>query len=194
VSLQLIAEITQWTLLILVTYVLITGKANLRPVNSKLPKQDTGIPYGVQFPRTNLKTIFGDTVNINGSDVKPTIVFFTASNCPACKSLYPIIEIVRKKYESQANFVSIIVSNEKSLRDYVLINNINIPVTHLDLNYIEEFNTKIFPFAYYLSPSGHVLAKGVVSEEEHFNLLFGQGKASMQAQKIRELNRSVSEY
>ncbi len=183
-SLQLIAELTQWTLLILVTYVMISGKANLRPLNShQLPQQDSGIPRGAAFPRAKLTTITGDIVDISGPKLEPTIVFFTASDCPACKNLYPIIEIVRKKHASEFNFVSIIVSNEQTLSDYVRIHNINIPVTHVTSDDIEEFKTKIFPFAYLLSPSGQVLAKGGIIGEEHFNLLLGQGKATMQVQR-----------
>lgn len=175
-NLEITVNALQLILISIIAYMVINNRNNSRIVKRQLPLQDRGMPRGSIFPRAQLTTVTGDTVEIIRSD-NPTITIFTSSGCPVCKTLYPIIEYNKAKYLNKINFVSLIVSSEQSLLEFIRANNVSTPVAHIHPypGSLEEFNTKTFPFAYFLSSSGVILTKGAVLNEDLFSLLISEG-------------------
>lgn len=63
------------------------------------------------------------------------------------------------------------VGTEETVREQIGRTDVTVPVMALPIEELETVQTKIFPFAYFLSREGRVLAKGVTNAKEHLDAL-----------------------
>ncbi|WP_409345524.1 TlpA family protein disulfide reductase [Paenibacillus sp. MBLB4367] len=176
------SSIFQWLLLIICSFAVINLYIQRRMFRRELGMKDAGFAYGTVFPKLRLQTFLGEDVSLSSKNIKGSVVAFTAVSCDACNTLYPSISSFLK---SRPGFQMTImmVGNAEDVSQKAAHYDISVPVVRLQHEQLEEFGVKGFPFAYYLSPEGKVLSKGIVNSGEHLSILIGsayanKGKAS----------------
>ncbi|MBD3919942.1 hypothetical protein H8B09_14355 [Paenibacillus sp. PR3] len=132
---------------------------------------DNGAPLGHEFPVTYFNTIIGEQAGTRDQDGKKTILLITSPTCSACKALYPLITPFIQRHGDQYRLISLMYGELHEIEIIRNSYNFNYPIVRITDEDLNAIQTKRFPFGYLLSPDGKVVSKGLVTNEEQFNLL-----------------------
>lgn len=167
--------IVLWGVVVVLVLLVLDLSRRFRPVEETLNMQHRGLPRGNVFPRLRLPTITGREVQLPNAQRRNTVVVFTSPGCSACRTLYPALQPFLQKNQQKLQVVMVSIGEEQEVRNLVQEQGFSVPVCRVAHDELPEFGVDIYPFAYLLSPDGHVLAKGVTSSERHLNLLLSAG-------------------
>lgn len=170
-----------WAMVALQSYFIIQLGRKLQVVKKKegadpiLIEEDHGIPKRAVFPQFRFESLNKGLVDLKqiAKQKEGFLIAFTDANCSSCKELYPVLE---RFHRDNPQFQSLIlmVGQHPEVVDIINQYQISIPVTPIDLTISLEFGTHIYPFVYYLSPQGEVIAKSIVQRRETLNALLAQ--------------------
>lgn len=146
-------------------------QARIAPVGALVPQELPKV--GDPGPVFVLSDFAGQQVQIGGvrEDGRATLVVWVAPTCPACKTLLPVLEAVRR---SEASWLSIVLASDgapsehEAMRQLVGYQLPYVLSSELGLAY----RVPKVPYAVLLDPSGIVRAKGIVNTREHVESLF----------------------
>ncbi|MED1287521.1 thioredoxin family protein [Bacillus mycoides] len=160
-----------WLIVIALSITIIGLLKRLKPKAPSLPLQDQGLNIGTIFPKFEFESLNNRLVNINPSNKKGSIIIFTASTCNGCMAIYPALEPFLKK-NPNISITLMMVGELQSIKEKIDQFNINIPVISPTEKEMEEMRVSLSPFAYFLSPTGKILAKGgIPAGMQHIELL-----------------------
>ncbi|ADU31016.1 TlpA family protein disulfide reductase [Evansella cellulosilytica] len=176
IDIFIISHFVLWTLLIVVSIALIilfktvqnlkmAEKRNLVNEEEFLPRRDSGLPVGDLFPKLEIQTLENKTININQKGVLGSIVIFSSTTCSVCDEVYPDLTSFSKMNPELPVFLfSEGEKNEldKKIKDF----EIDVPIHLITNDDLIKTKTNVFPFAYFLSPEGYVLSKGVINNAQ----------------------------
>ncbi|MFS0875318.1 TlpA family protein disulfide reductase [Solibacillus isronensis] len=113
-----------------------------------------------------------DNENKEVTMAQSTILLFTSTHCDICKSVYPILEIVKQKY-SNINIIIMMLATDEEAKNTIIRFNIkrSIPVSLIKDEDLFALGIPGFPFCYLLDPNGNIIEKGIVNKIEHFDIL-----------------------
>jgi len=150
---------------------------------SKKPKRvlglnNSGLPVGASFPRFNAQSVTSDLpFNIVYAERKETLLLFSSSLCPVCSTVYPLFPYAEQKYNLKAQVIMESTDDGvASIVEKIESTGLHAPVYALTPHMKEEVRLEGFPFAYFLSAEGKVLAKGVINSIPDIDLLVSQGR------------------
>ncbi|MBP1993580.1 TlpA family protein disulfide reductase [Paenibacillus eucommiae] len=152
-----------------------------KPRNT-LAYSDYGLEVGTMFPLKSLVSVQGQNIHINPLN-KGTVILFTSINCDVCKQIYPLLSKLNRKYQDISIVTMMLSEDKQMIASLIEQYKIDTPVVQVSsVEDLDAYATRRFPFAYVLSDAGHVVFKGVVNIEEHFDALI---------YKIKELKVAV---
>ncbi|PED88328.1 hypothetical protein COL64_30520 [Bacillus toyonensis] len=160
-----------WLIVIVLSITIIDLLKKLKPKAPSLPLQDQGLNIGTIFPKFEFLSLNKGMLNINPSNMKGSIIIFTASTCNGCMAIYPALEPFLKK-NPNISVTLMMVGEPQSIQEKLEQFNINIPVISPTEKEMEDMRVSLSPFAYFLSPTGKILAKGgIPAGMQHIELL-----------------------
>lgn|GEM_PF-824037 len=168
-----------WVLVCLLTYSNIQLVQKVQALGIKrtpnpnhLPLNDQGISSGDLFPELTL--VDKELGNWNSVSTEGSIVLITSFMCSSCKIVYPLIEPFLKKHPA-INFLLLLDGDQNDLESVRFNYNLTVPMSTITDEMREPLKIRAFPFGYFLSPEGKVVAKGVVGHESGLDVLFRNG-------------------
>lgn len=138
---------------------------------TELMYSEFGAPLDKEFPVMQFNTISGGQALASDLSGKKTILLVTSPSCGACKQLYPLMNPFMQKFGDQYRMISIMVGELKEVELFAKVHELSIPIVQLAHEHLETILTDRLPFGYLLSSEGKVISKGLVTSEEHLNLL-----------------------
>lgn len=138
---------------------------------------------GDEAPQFELASFSGEMVSIGGKAAHSSLMFFTSTTCPVCKSLLPIAKSLAQErdgvnlvfasagddHQQHEKFVS---ANKLPRAQYVVSDELGM-----------AYGVAKLPFAVLIGEDGKVAAMGLVNTREHLESLFEakeKGVASLQ--------------
>jgi len=168
-----------WAIIALQSYFIIQLGRKSQVVNNtedswpSLIEEDHGLPKRALFPQFKFESVNKGLIDLTQLDKQKHgfLIAFTDANCSSCKDLYPVLE---RFNQQNPHFQSLILMIGQPTEVSEIINQfeLTVPVTLIDSAI--SFDTHFFPFVYYLSPVGEVIAKSVVQRRETLNTLIAQ--------------------
>lgn len=171
-----IAEVVMWALILSLAVFAISISKKPKRI---LPASDSGLPVGAPFPAFQAQSVVNEVpFSVVYPQRKETLVLFSSSGCPICNMAYPLLPYSEQKYnlatkivmEGQPNMVN------QSIIDKIGNAGIKAPVYALTEEIKSGVKLEGFPFAYFLSADGRVLAKGIINTPPDIDLLVSQGR------------------
>lgn len=173
-NLEILFEIIQYIMILSLAYILTRLCIISSSKPPKLLGQDTGISLGMLFPYSSVSTINKGVQHVFGDSKDGTIVFITSPSCNICKSLYPIIAEGKR---GKIAFFSFMVGEADQVREVLDRYSIQAPATAIDT---DELSQKLlldgYPYAYFLSPAGIILSKGLINTRKDIEILIDIGR------------------
>lgn len=130
-----------------------------------------------------LKTISGESVIIGGAHQRSQLVFFTAPDCPVCKSLLPVL---RSSARAEADWLDVVLAGDGNERDYRALQAQHglegVPLV-LSEALGRSFGVSKLPYGVLIDETGRVASLGLINSREHLESLFEakeRGVASIQ--------------
>lgn len=156
-----------WLLMLIVsTALLLTQQLVLNP--RVLSQESHGLPLGTSFPAHDLKSLTGQPLTFSGA--QSTVVVLISGGCHACRDLFPALSPFHRN-EPSVSLVLLFMGTPEEARAIVQQEDWSFPVATMGPPTLSKLQTRIFPFAYLLTPDGTVVAKGVVNSASHLQLL-----------------------
>lgn len=160
-----------WLIVLILTYISLAMMTRMYRVF--LPASDRGMEVGTAFPLPSRDAAKPHSYGANPGRMDGTFVFFTSASCSACKQVYPVIEQFKQK-NANCEYMIIMEAEEDE--------GIRIREGHgitTETKYVDDmtpFEVPGVPFAYFLSPEGKVLSKGIFHHSMHLDHLILSGK------------------
>lgn len=167
----IISYIFLWLIVLLLGINAIFVMRKFKPNAAILEMSEHGLPHGSIFPKLNLKSINGDQIDLVQHQKSGTILVVLSLHCSSCANVYPDLTNFSNKYP-HIQVMVLIYGDEKSVKEKIDKLNLNLPVVLLSDDDLEDFRISLYPFSYFLSPNGNVLAKGgIPAGMSHLELL-----------------------
>lgn len=139
---------------------------NMHPVINDLflPLSDYGLEQGELFPVLQFTEVSGKVINLTERNSRGLIIVFLSVNCKICESVYQGLKLFseRHPYYDLTIFMESPTPEEVIQKAKTL--QIKHPIYHLTEADLTITRTRKFPFAYYISPEGIVMSKGVIND------------------------------
>lgn len=170
-----ISYIVLWLLVLSLTmFTIVIAKKPTKVLGAN----QSGLPVGSAFPRFNMQSVVKQIpFSVSHPDQQGTLLLFSSSGCPICSTVYPLFPYAEQKYNVKPQ---VIMEGRDGQVDSIIekINEtgLSAPVYALTPSIKEEVKLEGFPFAYYLSADGKVLAKGVINTTADIDLLVSTGR------------------
>lgn len=159
-----------WAVVILLALIVTDLSRRLQPQKKSLGRQDHGLPFGSSFPQLRLSAVTGENVELIQPRGQGTVVVFASASCRPCHGLLQVLVAFQNKRPG-LRIVTLVLGSEEEIREIAERYGLRMPVALLTHEHLEETRNTIFPFGYFLSTSGTVLAKGVLNGEGDLGLL-----------------------
>ncbi|MGG0284278.1 hypothetical protein ABEY41_03945 [Peribacillus butanolivorans] len=161
-----------WVLVIGLTFSNLLILRRIAPPVPRLDMDDVGLEDGMSPSTLKFETISGKTVDLVQSNKSGTLALYLAANCGACSNVLADLHTYIKKHNDLSVVIFMQGESEHEIAHKVGDLLKIVPVVILSEDYKEIFRISLFPFAYFLSPKGVVLAKGgVPAGNPHLELL-----------------------
>ncbi|MGM1048876.1 hypothetical protein SAMN05661091_5714 [Paenibacillus uliginis N3/975] len=168
-----------WAIIALQSYFIIQFGRKLQAAKSTadagpgLIEEDHGLPKRALFPQFQFESVNKGLIDLKqlGKQKHGFLIAFTDAKCTSCKELYPVLE---RFHQQSPQFQSLILMVGQEPDVVEIINQYGLTVPVMPIDSPTSFQTGIFPFVYYLSPKGEVIAKSVVQYREQLNALLQQ--------------------
>lgn len=158
----LVSYVVLWGIVMVLSFVALDYLRRNRPRQKKLGLQEQGTAVGKRPEKLELTGSDGQKVALDAGKRMGTVLLFTAKNCSACQTLYPVLEPFAKKYP-QVEIVMAAIGSVEEARATAEKHGLSFPVCPSSDKEFAEFGVSVFPFAYLLAPDGTVLSKGGVA-------------------------------
>lgn len=171
---QIIANSVLWILVITIAVSLLRlrNKVYIPFKRNELLFSDFGAPLGRPFPVTRFQSISGGQSAIHNHFGKKTVIIITSPTCGTCQTLYPLFNSFIQNNCDQYEFISMMYGDLQEVKAISQNYKLLVPVVQLENEEdLKAIKTDRFPFGYLLSPEGKVISKGLVTNEEQFNIL-----------------------
>jgi hypothetical protein len=171
-----ISYIVLWVLVLALAMFSISASKKPKRV---LPASNTGLPVGVPFPDFKIKSVVKEVpFELVNAQRKETIILFSSSMCPICNTVYPLLPMAEKRFDLLSKIIMEGLDGDEvgSIAEKVKTAGIQPPVYSLTPTMRVDVKLEGFPFAYFLSADGRVLAKGVVNTIADIELLISEGR------------------
>lgn len=153
-----------------------------------------GVAVGEVPTSLELKTVGGGSVTVGGKrHGRSQLVFFTAPDCPVCKSLLPVL---RSSARAEADWLDIVLAGDGDESSYRrMVNDHGLSGLPLVLSEAlgRSFGVSKLPYAVLMDEYGRVASLGLVNSREHLESLFEakeRGVASLQDYLARKNGRA----
>ncbi|WP_339250832.1 hypothetical protein NSQ43_13000 [Sporosarcina sp. FSL W8-0480] len=161
-----------WIIIIILSLSVLILFKKLAPPKPSLDMEELGLDKGMKTPITNLNGLKKENVNLLEPKKIGTVLIYLSVNCGACANVLRDIS----NYVTDHTNLSVVIfmkgENEREIINKVGDLNNQIPIIFLTEEHIGLFKISLFPFAYFLSSKGVVLAKGgVPAGRRHLELL-----------------------
>ncbi|MBY0089037.1 hypothetical protein [Brevibacillus brevis] len=135
-----------------------------------------GIPLLEKFPRY-VTDINGFRYDLHNYAVD-TLLVFTMFKCSKCKDTYPAINNALKNKKG-LSVIFFIFGSLDELNELIKEYKIEYPVVQLTHENIEYYNTKSFPFGYFMKADGTIYSKNLIVNEGMLNKLIYLGEENL---------------
>ena len=175
----LYSYILLWILVIALTLSMIVIIRRITPSKPRLDMDDVGLEIGTKAPIQKFKAISRDKVDLIMPNKSGTVVLYLSVNCSACTNVLSYLSTFIKIHNDLSVVVFMQGENESEIIQKAgnLID--IIPFIRVTDDYLENFKVTLYPYSYFLSSKGTVLAKGgVPAGKSHLDLLAHLGLSS----------------
>jgi len=168
-----------WVMVALQSYFIIQLGRKIQASKEQAPplpgliEEDHGLPHGLRFPQLHFETVNKDSIDLRQLREQKLgfLIAFTDAKCSSCKSLYPVLEKFNKRNPHIQPLI-LMIGQQPDVIEIIKQYELSIPVANIASP--TPFETGIFPFVYYLTPQGDVIAKSVVQHREQLEALLTQ--------------------
>lgn len=127
-----------------------------------------GNQVGMKAPLFNIKSIDGESIDLNSMKGKYVLLDFWGTWCGPCKGEIPKLKEIYEKY-SNKNFIMIGIANDKmdALQTFIKTNDIKWKqiIQETDKNIIRLFKVKEYPTTFLINQEGRIIEKGIRGDE-----------------------------
>jgi cytochrome c biogenesis protein CcmG, thiol:disulfide interchange protein DsbE len=116
-------------------------------VNSTLPGK---LKVGERFPVMKLKTLSGETLDLNALSGKPTLINFWFAKCAPCIEEMPALGRIKREFGDKVQFLSVTYESPETVRKFLSTHALpflHIPVAH---SLIETIGVRAYPVNVFL--------------------------------------------
>ncbi|MFK5710825.1 hypothetical protein [Lysinibacillus boronitolerans] len=164
--------IVLWIVLIALTLSMIVIMRRITPAKPRLDMDDVGLEKGSKSPILKFETFSKENIDLDVSDNLGTVALYLSVNCGACANVLADLPTYIKAHKDLSVVVFMQGEDEKEILQKAGNLPELVPFIPLKDEYINSFRISLFPFAYFLSSKGIVLAKGgVPAGMPHLKLL-----------------------
>ncbi|NQX45453.1 hypothetical protein HQN87_08940 [Paenibacillus tritici] len=125
--------------------------------------ESSTLDIGTLFPYKVLITISDGLLHIIQSNYKSTILLFSIHGCESCETLYQNIKLIREENALYQIGLVMVGPYEKMMEKKQLYH-LDIPIHHIEMDQMEKFQTRTFPFCYIISGDGTILNKRPIQD------------------------------
>lgn len=149
---------------------------------STLFPRNHGLPVGSEFP-----DLTDEFKRIELTEFDGTIILFLSTTCQACIEIFTEINLLEEKWPNKG-IIIFINGDDKEFTKIYKENQKELPIIQYEGVQYEIYKTTIFPFTYFLSNQGIILAQGAVNGVEQIDMIVNRGKEIMQYIKTGEIS------
>jgi len=132
---------------------------------------DSGPAVGQTSPRFDLAGIQSEAVQIGGSTLRATLVFFLSPTCPVCKKLLPVLQTLQRDERGSFNVVLASDGERADHLSFVREQGLEAMPYVLSTELGMTYRVSRLPYAVLLDREGTVVAKGLVNSREQLDSL-----------------------
>ena len=176
--------IVLWIIISFLTFSTIIVIRRITPARPRLEMDDVGLDIGVKVPITKFKSLVNKSVELITPNKSGTVVVFLSINCGACSNVIANLTNFIQQHSNLSVVVFMRGNDENEI--FMKLGNLtpDIPVIKLTDELQERFIVTLYPFAYFLSSTGTVLAKGgIPAGKPHLELLTSLGLSNKKVNK-----------
>lgn len=171
----ILSHFVLWALVIALCVTSMRMMRTPAPRRPELPLNDQGLPPGTPFPAITLMQSAGTGPALPTLGRAGGLVVLTSIGCPTCTGLYPQLASYRIRHPELG--VSLLVrGTEQDVKLILEQNSLSVPATTLTPELARQLQSPAYPFTYFLSPDGRVIAKGMAASEASLDLLLQSGR------------------
>ncbi len=179
-TLFIVSHIVLWVLMIFISIFVVTlykrlNTSQMLPMNDgMLMASDHGIPEGEFFSKLSFPLVDGGTMDLQQTNKEGTILFLSSTQCKICEEVYAAIAPLMDKYP-EYQFVTFMEGSHEEIDEKRETYDLDLPIFQLQQEDFELLQIDFFPFAYFLSPDGNVIGKGLINNGQDVNRLIEIG-------------------
>ncbi|MDQ0089832.1 thiol-disulfide isomerase/thioredoxin [Paenibacillus anaericanus] len=144
-------------------------KVQKNKANPTFLPRDQGLAMGSQFP--SVSEFLGQTRSKENDGM---IILFLSTTCQACIEIFSKINNLAARWSSK-EVILFINGDDTEFRNIQGKNHIEVPMIKYEHKQFELYKTTIFPYTYYLSHQGIILAKGTANYEAQIDAIVNKG-------------------
>lgn len=144
-----------------------------KEIPALLPR-DQGLVMGSQFP--SVEELISQMRSKKNDGI---IILFLSTTCQACIEIFSKINNLTERWPS-TEVILFINGDDTELRNIQRENHIELPMIKYEHKQFELYKTTIFPYTYYLSHQGIILAKGPANYEAQIDGIVNKGLENTQ--------------
>ncbi|MEK4513144.1 hypothetical protein EJP82_22640 [Paenibacillus anaericanus] len=145
------------------------SKVQKNKANPTFLLRDQGLAMGSRFP--SMAELFGQTRLKENDGI---IILFLSTTCQACIEIFSGINNLSERWSSK-EVILLINGDDTEFRNIQRENHIEVPMIKYEHTQFELYKTTIFPFTYYLSHQGIILARGPANYEAQIDVIVNKG-------------------
>lgn len=132
------------------------------------------IQVGESAPLFQLPSLNGGAVQIGGQNPKgkASLVFFTSSSCPVCKTIIPILKSVDSHEQDWLQIIFASDGVDAEHLPFIKAHKLERYPYLLSAELGMAYQVSKLPYAVLISPEGRVSAHGLINNREHLESLF----------------------
>ncbi|MBC7227178.1 MAG: redoxin domain-containing protein [Thermoflexales bacterium] len=129
-----------------------------------------GLNVGTRAPLFTLSDTTGQSVSLQDFAGRQVLLAFTATTCPACPQIYPIL----KDFQELHPDIAVLLISRGSQEDNATIvrkEGLTFPVLNGQDELVREYQVPAFPFFYLLDRQGNIASRGIALSLEQLENL-----------------------
>jgi methylamine dehydrogenase accessory protein MauD len=131
-----------------------------------------GLAVGKRAPQFTAVGLSGDQITLQERLSLPLLLIFGSPTCGPCKSLVPHLNEFAAERTGELHVLFLSRGSVDDARRFATEQAVHVPLAaHPDDALPDRFQARVTPFGFVIGSDGTVLAKGLVNNREHLDML-----------------------
>lgn len=131
-----------------------------------------GLAVGKRAPQFTVRGLAGEPIALSDFAGTPLLLVFGSPNCAPCKHLIPHLNAFAEKHSRELRVLFLSRGELEEARRFAREEDVQVPVAaHPDDTLPDQYQARVTPFGFVIGADGTILAKGLVNNHEHLEML-----------------------